>query len=389
MLIHRQNVAQAAIERPLLIDCSAARRLVDELHHVDAYPDDMRVGAGEQRELFLGWLSAVEQGRPQIAHYIEKIRTGGSEKRLCASHGFLYVDIVARCFGGLDALTHRVAPGRFARRALDHRVDRAASDTERRCGNLRCEHERECVKRPGPLGQRRVLEAESVLFLDKLVAYQDVIATRATEPRRVPGVQDLALRQAQKTLPGFRHSVGVDPRGAVFDDDAAQPEPFAVMAPADKREAPADAVASRPPLGRPSRRGGDAGGYQKSAIHRVGDALIEEGCDVAAVAADHRAPPDRTVGHSECLDYAELRQRVKLRTTPGTRHRHTEYAGLLHRRGDVRRDAAVPLDLVARRPDLLGELDGSMQDGRVACDRFTCAGRFERPRLLRRDDSDL
>src|SRR5262245_46796938 len=47
MLIHRQDVAQAAIERSLLIDCPAACRLVDELHDLHADADDMGVGGGE------------------------------------------------------------------------------------------------------------------------------------------------------------------------------------------------------------------------------------------------------------------------------------------------------------------------------------------------------
>ena len=47
MLIHGQDVAQAAIEWSLLIDCRAARRLVDELHHIRADADDVWIGAGE------------------------------------------------------------------------------------------------------------------------------------------------------------------------------------------------------------------------------------------------------------------------------------------------------------------------------------------------------
>ena len=108
---------------------------------------------------------------------------------------------------------------------------------------LRHEHERECVKRPGPLDHFRVLEAERARFFDKLVAYDDVIAAGAAEPCGVPCVEDFALRQPQKTLPGFRHAVAIDPRDAVFLDDAAQPDPFTVLAPADERKAPADAVA--------------------------------------------------------------------------------------------------------------------------------------------------
>src|SRR6266478_7977381 len=47
VLIHCQNVAQAAIEWSFLIDCCAARGLVDELHDIDADPDHVRIGAGK------------------------------------------------------------------------------------------------------------------------------------------------------------------------------------------------------------------------------------------------------------------------------------------------------------------------------------------------------
>src|SRR6516164_1009735 len=46
MLVHCQDVAQAAVEWTLLIDRSAARRLIDKLHHIDADADDVRKGGG-------------------------------------------------------------------------------------------------------------------------------------------------------------------------------------------------------------------------------------------------------------------------------------------------------------------------------------------------------
>src|SRR6202007_3154484 len=107
---------------------------------------------------------------------VEIIRARGGEKCLRASHGVLYVDVVAKQFRSLDTLTNGVAPGRFSRRALEHDVDRVTGDTERRCRTLRYEHERECVKRPRPLDQPWVLEAESAPFLDELVPHDDVVA---------------------------------------------------------------------------------------------------------------------------------------------------------------------------------------------------------------------
>ena len=48
MLVHCQDVAQAAIEWSLLIDRPASCRFVDQLQHLDADADDVRKGAGEQ-----------------------------------------------------------------------------------------------------------------------------------------------------------------------------------------------------------------------------------------------------------------------------------------------------------------------------------------------------
>src|SRR5262249_54432228 len=141
----------------------------------------------------LGRLPAVEQGHPQIAHDVKKVRARGGEERLCASHGLLHVDIVAEHSWGLNTLTDRVAPCRFAWRTLDHRIDRVTSNTECGCRSLRHKHERKCVQWPGPRDQLRILEAERAVFLDKLVAHDDVIAPGAAEPRGVPGVQDFAL----------------------------------------------------------------------------------------------------------------------------------------------------------------------------------------------------
>src|ERR1700732_1543404 len=206
---------------------------------------------------------------------MEIICPGCGEKRLCASHSLLHVDIVAEHFGGLNALTDRVGSCRFACRTLDHHVDRMTSDTQCRRGTLRYKHERECVKRPGPLDQVRVLEAERMLFLDKLVAYDNVIAAGAAQPGGVPRVQDFALRQPEKTLPGFGHAVAVDTWDVIFADDAAQINPFAVMAPADKRKASADAVAARHPHCSPCRRTSRARGYPNVGIHRAGHVLIK------------------------------------------------------------------------------------------------------------------
>ena len=47
VLVHCQDIAQAAIKGPLLIDGPAACRLVGKLHHLDANADDVRKGGGE------------------------------------------------------------------------------------------------------------------------------------------------------------------------------------------------------------------------------------------------------------------------------------------------------------------------------------------------------
>jgi len=72
------------------------------------------------------------------------------------------------------------------------RVERATRDAERRCCALCDEQKWKRVKLAGPLDQLRILKAEGVLFLDKLVAHDDIIAARAAEPRGVPRVQDFA-----------------------------------------------------------------------------------------------------------------------------------------------------------------------------------------------------
>jgi len=140
-----------------------------------------------------------------------------------------------------------------------------------------------------------------------------------------------------------------------------------VLAAADERKTPADAIAPGYPHSLPCRRCSSAGGDQNVGIHRSCDVLIQKGCDVAAVATDHGAPADRTVGHSQCLDDAKLRQWVQLRTAPDARHRHTEHACVLHRLRNGRWNPPTALDLVARRPDLFGQPDCRMQNRRIVC----------------------
>jgi len=47
VLVRRQDVAQAAIERSLLVNRSTACRFVDELHRLDANSNGMRIKGGE------------------------------------------------------------------------------------------------------------------------------------------------------------------------------------------------------------------------------------------------------------------------------------------------------------------------------------------------------
>jgi hypothetical protein len=119
-----------------LINRSTPCRLADELHHIDAGADDVRIGASEQCNLPIRGLPVIEQGRPQIAHNIEIIRARGGKKGLGAPHRLLHVDIVAQHFGRFDALTERVAPCRLGRCAPNQRVERMPRDAERRCCTL-------------------------------------------------------------------------------------------------------------------------------------------------------------------------------------------------------------------------------------------------------------
>jgi hypothetical protein len=138
------------------------------------------------------------------------------------------------------------------------------------------------------------------------------------------------------------------------------------MAAAHEREAPADPVSAGHPLRLAGRCRGRTSGDEHVCIHFTGDILIEEGGDVAAVAADHRAPPDRAIGHGERLDDADLHQRIQFRTAPGARHRHAEDAGFLHRRGNRLGNSPARFYLLARRSDLLREPDRGMQNGRIS-----------------------
>src|SRR5271169_1640071 len=154
----------------------------------------------------------------------------------------------------------------------------------------------------------------------------------------------------------------------VIEDGAAEPGPFAMMATADEREASADPITARHSQSLSGRRRGGAGGNEQVGIHRAADILIEEGGDVAAVAADHSAPSDGAVGQGKRLDHANLCQRVQFRTAPNTRHRHAEDAGFFHRRGNRLWKSAARFDLVACHADLFRESDCSMQDrGVVRC----------------------
>ena len=48
VLVHRQNVSQAAIERSPLIDGCATCRLLNELHYLDASANGMRIQRRKQ-----------------------------------------------------------------------------------------------------------------------------------------------------------------------------------------------------------------------------------------------------------------------------------------------------------------------------------------------------
>ena len=147
-----------------------------------------------------------------------------------------------------------------------------------------------------------------------------------------------------------------------------------MMATADEREAPAHPITARQSQRLSGRRRGGASGHHQVGIHRTGDVLIEEGADIAAIAADHRAPANRTVSHGEHLDHADLRQRVQFRTTPGARHHHAEDAGLFDRRGNRWWNSAACFNLIVRCSDLLAERDRSVQNRRVVlrCSAGVC-----------------
>jgi hypothetical protein len=59
-------------------------------------------------------LSAVEQARPQIAHYVERMSARRSQQGLRAPYCVLNVNIVAKHLGRLDALAERITARRLA-----------------------------------------------------------------------------------------------------------------------------------------------------------------------------------------------------------------------------------------------------------------------------------
>src|ERR1700735_1486965 len=129
-----------------------------------------------------------------------------------------------------------------------------------------------------------VMKAECVFCRDKHVFDEKVVAARTTQPCRVPGVEDFALRQLHEALPGFRHTVAVCTWRPVGRDDAAEPYPFRMLAPAGERETTADAIPAGRQLCLSGRRGRRRGTDLKVGIHGPGNFLIQKGRDVSAIA---------------------------------------------------------------------------------------------------------
>jgi hypothetical protein len=121
MLVHRQHIAQAAIERPFLIDRGPARGLEDELHHVDAERHDVAVQCREAGELHLRQRLAGDEGFPHVADDIEQMGAGRGQHGVGPRHCLLHEHIIAQPLRSLDILAQRVAPRRLAG-VLDQRV---------------------------------------------------------------------------------------------------------------------------------------------------------------------------------------------------------------------------------------------------------------------------
>ena len=138
-------------------------------------------------------------------------------------------------------------------------------------------------------------------------------------------------------MPCFRHAIAIGKLHAIRDDDAAQPDPLAMVAAACERKASADAIAAGYANRLPGWGGGRRGAELEVRIHGTTNLLIEESGDVSTVAVDHGTPADRPIRHGQRLEHAKLRKRVEFRTSPDTRHGHSEDTSLLQRCNNRRR----------------------------------------------------
>ena len=211
-----------------------------------------------------------------------------------------------------------------------------------------------------------------MLCLDEHVLDEKIVTARAAQSRRVPCVENLALRQFHEALPSFRHPVVIYERRPICLDNTAQPNPLRMLAAAGEREPSADTVAAGRPLRSSGRRGSRCGADLEVGIHGPGNLLIQKSGHVSAVAVDHGAPADRPISHGECLDHAKLRKRVEFRAAPSMRHRHTENSGVLQSFHDWHRYATQLLDRFRRCTDFGSQGDRGVQNGRVSRLRVAC-----------------
>src|SRR3954464_10682557 len=111
-----------------------------------------------------------------------------------------------------------------------------ARDSQCHRGRLCGKHERECVERAGTLDEVVVLEAKGARLLDEHVGGHEIIAACATQPCGMPRIEYLALGYSDDALPRLWHAIRVPQCLTVFHNDAAQPNPVAVLATTCKRK---------------------------------------------------------------------------------------------------------------------------------------------------------
>src|SRR5216683_2383394 len=222
-----------------------------------------------------------------------------------------------------------------------------ARDPERGCGSLGNEHQRKGIEWSRTFHQMRILKAEGPLSRNEYVVDREIVTAGAAQAGRVPGIENLALGEPQKTSARLWNPGRAHMRSAIIDDITADPHPFAVLTTAGERKTAVHPIAAADRRCLTGGGGGRRGRDPDVGIHLAGDALVEKSGNVSAVASDHRAPAGRAFRHGDGLYHANLSQRIEFGRTPRAWQHHSKDAGVFHGLREAWRDSPHLLHLVA------------------------------------------